>query len=103
MNATTQTCRIVYGRNSHLAPLFHGALRSQKLPYGLLGTGEERDREWEPRPISLFTQLPISGVSKHKVLKVKPDFFAPSYFIFYFYETNNSNNNNKSAVVQTDF
>ena len=31
-------------------------LRPQK-PYGLLGTGEEWDRECEPRPASLFTQL----------------------------------------------
>ena len=38
---------------------FHGALRPQK-PYGLLWTREERDRECEPRPTSLFAQLPSS-------------------------------------------
>jgi len=36
--------------------VFRAALRPQK-PYGLLGTGEEWDRGWEPRPTSLFTQL----------------------------------------------
>ena len=35
---------------------FHGALRPHK-PYGLLGTGEEWDREREPGSTSLFTQL----------------------------------------------
>ena len=39
--------------------LFHGALHPQKL-YGLLGTGEEWDREWEPWSTSLFTQ-PLSS------------------------------------------
>ena len=38
---------------------FHGALRPQKL-YGLFGTEEEWDRDWEPRPTSLFTYLLIS-------------------------------------------
>ena len=40
---------------------FHGALRPQK-PYGLFGTEEEWDREWEPRPTSLFRHLLISEV-----------------------------------------
>ena len=35
---------------------FHGALCPQK-PYGLFGTGEEWDREWEPRPTTLCTHL----------------------------------------------
>ena len=34
----------------------HGVLRPQ-TPYGLFGTGEEWEREREPRPTSLFTQL----------------------------------------------
>ena len=38
---------------------FHGALHPQKL-YGLWWTREERDRECEPRPTSLFTLLPSS-------------------------------------------
>ena len=38
------------------------AFRPQKQ-YGLLGTGEGLDSEWEPRPTSLLTQLVSSGVS----------------------------------------
>ena len=38
----------------HLSVL--GALRPL-MPYGLLGTGDEWNREWDPRPTSLFTQL----------------------------------------------
>ena len=35
---------------------FRGALCPRK-PYGLLETEDEWEREWEPRPTSLFTQL----------------------------------------------
>ena len=39
---------------------FHGALRPQK-PYGLLGSGDEWDWEWQPKPISLFTTQLLSS------------------------------------------
>ena len=42
--------------------LYYGALSPQK-PYGLLGTGEERDGEWEPWPTSLFIQLQNSATA----------------------------------------
>ena len=49
--------------DSHTAPelclfnfFFHVALRPEKS-YGLLGMWTNWDREWEPRPTSLFTQL----------------------------------------------
>ena len=50
---------------------FHGALQPQKQ-YGLSGTGEEWDGEWEPWPTSLFTQLLSSkqgSLKKKGVLK----------------------------------
>ena len=46
---------------------FHGALRPQK-PYGLLGVGEEWDRN---RPTSLFTQLLRSESAKLTEVQIR--------------------------------
>ena len=66
LNLLTAICTIwnpggaVYVLHACSLFFFHGALRPPKL-CGLLGTGEEWDRERELRPTSLFTQLLRDG------------------------------------------
>ena len=51
--------------------LCRGDLRPQK-PYGLLGTGEEWDREWEPWLTSLFIQFLNSYCTPLRGLRCMP-------------------------------
>ena len=71
--ASTETVRTIRnGQRPHSSSFFHGAFRPQK-PYGLLGTREEWDREWEPEspgpPACSHSSCALSSTS-FKVLHV---------------------------------